>query len=94
MELGGHVLLGAAHAQRAGGILGANAHTVEEETSHQMDPDHIGGAGHAHRHTGSDYHQIALLDQPLLFCGLHGKLHQLIGVVGVGHHQRHHAEVQ
>ena len=94
VELGGHVLLGAAHAQGAAGVLGADAHAVEQEAAHQVDADHVGSAGHAHRYTGGDHHQVALMDQATLLRRLHGEVHQLVGVAGIGHHQRHHAEIQ
>ena len=59
-----------------------------------MDLDHIGGAGDTHGHTGSNDHQIALLHEFCLLCRLDGELDQLVGVLGIGHQQGHHAPVQ
>ena len=89
-----HGLQAAAHAQTAAGLLGTNAHGIDQGAAHLMDPDHIGGTGHTHRHAGSDHDQISLLDQTGLHSGLDGKLHQFIRAAGIGHGQGFHTPVQ
>ena len=89
-----HLVSAAADAQRTGGFFLPDTNGIHQSAAHLLNSDHVCGSGHAHRHAGGDYHQIALVDHTRLGRRLNSKVHQLVSAAGVGHHNRLHAPVQ